>query len=1359
MSSALAKLQGLGQKVKKLDHHDCRTLQVNMPTPSSVDVEFSNITLTVSDGIRSKNKKTILKGVSGRFRSGELAAIMGPSGAGKSSLMNALTGFCTTGVSGTISAGDSVCELGGKKTSLRSLQSYRKKSCYILQDDRLNPLFTVGELMKFAADMKLGHTFTEKLKYTVIHEILDTLGLSGTEMTRCCNLSGGQRKRLSIAVELIDNPPVIYLDEPTTGLDSLTSGQCIEMLKNLARNGRTIVCTIHQPSASVYTIFDQVYILAEGMCIYNDSSANTVPYLATLGFQCPMYHNPADYILEIANKEYGNFNELLAQKVRLSDRSEKPRLPPASVDESDAFQCGKISIIVRPPHEVYRFTTLVKRCLLQQYRDWTVTHLKVVLHIVIGVLLGLFYEKAGNDGSKTINNMGFLIISAAYLCYTSLMPAVLRFPAELPVLKKENFNNWYKLSTYYAAVLLTGIPIQIWYSFVYSVPSYFLSGQPLELSRFFMFVMVLAHITLLADAVGNVIGTLVNPINGTFFGAITTCAMIVFAGFLVLLQHMSPAMRIISYFSFLRYAFEALVLSVYAFGRQPLECPDTKLYCHLRLKIFFLSFLLLKTVNLTDVTYYEILGISKQASTQEIRQAYKKLAVKFHPDKNPGEAEQEKFLKITEAYETLKDPDKRHKYDVYGSYQSYTRKYDYHSQTEYNNLFYNGLYHDDPFVDTLSSGSFYTYLKEGFHFINFYSPFCPPCQNLVDHWKKLAEMYKGIVKIAAVNCKYYNNFCYNSMRIGSYPTLLFYPYGRKGSYIYYRGERTIDALDQFVMTYIKNQIHVPVITQIRSSDKPIAYVLGSNRIEDNALTRIAYHLKGLVTVAVVEDDGLRAKLTKDEYTTMVFKFKGTTKEIESTEERDILKEIVAALPKVELIDPERLKKIRNQLRSGHQTPWVIYFSSKENDQERLTLHQMIVSHPDMHFGEIDCDTWNELCASLQVEETPDWGVLKPGGAYQRVTKPGLVSLAVTAVRLHSLSATELERILAGDAGTWVLAVVPYKLSWDHIAEPFTQVSLHFADTDDDISFGIMVCTLNTDKYCRQVASDQPAILVQSGHQRHYYSGRVQETELLEFIDLLLDTQDMELNEQQILEIMSPQRSHTWVVAFLPAHCGRLCDDLLHQWRLVANKLRPLGFVRVGAMQCAHYTGGFCSNVRAPTARLYPFASGQHYTVSLQHLGQAPYMLEWALEYIDDSVLKLTWQTFSRHVIAEELTPTSGKKPWLVYFHSPRCFRCYEMYADFAIAGILLNNAVQLGKVNCMNERGLCQHEQITSYPSLRLYLGRNHQHRFSSVISIPVKEYTSMLEEIKPHLRKYDPHLLAEIDDIRVRSHGFHDEF
>lgn len=267
----------------------------HLPKRPPVDIAFSDLDYTVSEGNKN-NTKNILKSVSGRLRSGELTAIMGPSGAGKSTLLNILTGYKCSGVKGSIT-------INGHE---RNLSQFRKLSCYIMQDNQLHANLSVEEAMHVATSLKLGSDITKDSKYQVIQEILETLGLQEHRRTMTSNLSGGQKKRLSIALELVNNPPIMFFDEPTSGLDSSSCFQCISLLKSLSRGGRTIICTIHQPSARLFEMFDHLYTLAEGQCVYQGSTKQLVPFLGTLGLECPSYHNPASYLIEVSCGEYGD---------------------------------------------------------------------------------------------------------------------------------------------------------------------------------------------------------------------------------------------------------------------------------------------------------------------------------------------------------------------------------------------------------------------------------------------------------------------------------------------------------------------------------------------------------------------------------------------------------------------------------------------------------------------------------------------------------------------------------------------------------------------------------------------------------------------------------------------------------------------------------------------------------------------------------------------------------------------------------------------------------------------------------------------------------------------------------------------
>ena len=141
-----------------------------------------------------------------------------------------------------------------------------------------------------------------------VNDIIGELRLNKCENTKIGGplvkgISGGERKRTSIGVELITDPSLIFLDEPTTGLDSFTATSVMETLKDLANNGRTIVQTIHQPNSDIFEMFDKLMLLAKGKIIYFNDANLAVDYFTKINYKCPELSNPADYFMGIMSIE------------------------------------------------------------------------------------------------------------------------------------------------------------------------------------------------------------------------------------------------------------------------------------------------------------------------------------------------------------------------------------------------------------------------------------------------------------------------------------------------------------------------------------------------------------------------------------------------------------------------------------------------------------------------------------------------------------------------------------------------------------------------------------------------------------------------------------------------------------------------------------------------------------------------------------------------------------------------------------------------------------------------------------------------------------------------------------------------
>ena len=244
---------------------------------------------------RERVVKEILKGVTGVVEPGEMLAMLGPSGSGKTTLLTALGGRLGGKLHGRIT-------YNGEPFS----NAMKRNTGFVTQDDVLYPHLTVLETLVFTALLRLPNSITKEKKVEHAKSVIDQLGLTkckdsivGSPYLR--GVSGGERKRVSIAQELLINPSLLFLDEPTSGLDSTTAQRIVSTLWELACGGRTVVMTIHQPSSRLYYMFHKVLLLSEGNTLYYGKGAEAIEYFSNIGYAPSLAMNPSDFLLDLAN--------------------------------------------------------------------------------------------------------------------------------------------------------------------------------------------------------------------------------------------------------------------------------------------------------------------------------------------------------------------------------------------------------------------------------------------------------------------------------------------------------------------------------------------------------------------------------------------------------------------------------------------------------------------------------------------------------------------------------------------------------------------------------------------------------------------------------------------------------------------------------------------------------------------------------------------------------------------------------------------------------------------------------------------------------------------------------------------------
>ncbi|KAL1481650.1 hypothetical protein MTO96_034317 [Rhipicephalus appendiculatus] len=378
-----------------------------------------------------------------------------------------------------------------------------------------------------------------------------------------------------LAQELVHSPPVLFLDEPTSGLDSSNALQCILTLKKFALKGHTVTCSIHQPSSRIFQLFDRLYVLADGYCIYHGTVRDLLPTLGANGLQCPAFYNPADFVIEVASGEYG---DVKGDLVRYAERNSlafptnngpksiangggdlnEPHAVTAPLAKADshydiaAFNEVVVTVLcislLQEDHQLVttapcclQMNVLLKRCYLSLIRNPMVFHLRLATHILVGVCMGLLYYDIGGRADSFFNNATLVFFCAIFLTFTGMMPVVLNYPLEAAVFTRERNNSWYTLKAYYLSKTIVELPFQVAYPTVFVAIVYWMTMQ-----------------------------------LAIFLAPAVAIPMLLFSGFVVTLKAMPHYLHWISYVSFVRYAYEGCILSVYGYDRPELECGEQK---------------------------------------------------------------------------------------------------------------------------------------------------------------------------------------------------------------------------------------------------------------------------------------------------------------------------------------------------------------------------------------------------------------------------------------------------------------------------------------------------------------------------------------------------------------------------------------------------------------------------------------------------------------------------------------------------------------------------------------------------------------------------------------------------------------
>ena len=456
------------------------------------------------------------------------------------------------------------------------IEIIKKISGFVFQDDVILRTMTVSEALYMSALLKLPETISKEEKLNIVNEMISILHLEKCKDTIVGDsiikgISGGERKRLSVGMEMIMNPSIIFLDEPTSGLDTYTAYSLVKSLKNITNTGRTVVATIHQPSSDLLRLFDDLIILNHGKIIYQGEVNNLVNYFSNLGYKCPEYTNPSDYLfmtilnplhLQNNNDEKNDFS-LEKKNQFFLDSYINSGMEKNINDKCEEINSNIIELSKKNKKYVpsigLQYNYLLKRHLNNIIRDKAILRTKFGQSIILGLIVGLtFLNIPGRKEKVQVQDRnGSLFIACFSQVLFPIIGTLAIFSLETPIVMREISSGYYGSLGYFLSKITIEIPFQIIITLISCTIIYWLCLFQKTFKKYIAFIGIIELGSLCGLSIGITIATIAKNVSIALqFAPFCIIPLILFSGLFINSSSIPVYFIWIQYLSPIRYIYQ-----------------------------------------------------------------------------------------------------------------------------------------------------------------------------------------------------------------------------------------------------------------------------------------------------------------------------------------------------------------------------------------------------------------------------------------------------------------------------------------------------------------------------------------------------------------------------------------------------------------------------------------------------------------------------------------------------------------------------------------------------------------------------------------------------------------------------------